>query len=278
MKAGFAQFAPRLGDLEANRRAVARWVGAAAGADLLVFPELASSGYDFSSIEEARSAAETVPDGPFCRHLAELAALHRVFLVAGLCEKDGDALYNTAVLAGPTGILGRYRKIHLFWNEIDIFRPGNLGFPVFDLRATDLGTDRGDWSCRVGILICFDWQFPEAWRVLALQGTDLVCHPSNLVLPGLAQRAVPVQAMLNRVWTILANRHGTEGRLAFTGNSILVTPRGEVRCEAPAQADHLAIEEIDPAAARDKQVTPRNDLIADRRPECYRILTEGGRG
>jgi predicted amidohydrolase len=273
MKIGFAQFAPRLDDPEGNRRQVAQLTENASGADLLVFPELAASGYNFGTVEAARRAAEPVPDGTFCRHLVELSARHRLFLVAGLCEREGDRIYNTAVLAGPDGVRGRYRKIHLFWNEKDLFSPGDLGFPVFDLRADDLGSERGGWSCRAGILICFDWQFPEAWRTLALRGAELVCHPSNLVLPGLAQRAVPVQAMLNRVWTVLSNRHGSERELTFTGRSQIISPRGEVLDEAPAAEDAVRLVDCDPAAARDKMVTPRNDLIRDRRPEFYGELT-----
>jgi len=269
VRVGFAQFRPALGDLEANREAVERLAREAAGADLLVLPELASSGYAFASPEEARTSAEPVPDGPFTRLLVELARRYRLFLAAGVCEEAGGRLYNSAVLVGPDGLVGLYRKVHLFWNEKDLFAPGDLGFPVFDLRAADLGPERGGWTCRTGLLICFDWQFPEAWRVLALRGADLVCHPSNLVLPGLAQRAVPVQAMLNRVWTVLANRYGQERDLLFTGRSLVITPRGETAAEGPAEGDAVRIVEIDPAAARDKLVTPRNDLIRDRRPEFY---------
>jgi predicted amidohydrolase len=227
MRIACAQFQPVLGDLDANRKLVERQAAEAAGSDLLVFPELASSGYAFASREEAFAAAETIHGGLFARLLVDLARRHRMFLVAGLCERDGDRLYNSAVLAGPDGVRGFYRKAHLFWNEKDIFEPGDTGLPVFDLAARDLGPGRGDWSCRVGILICFDWQFPEAWRVLALKGADIVCHPSNLVLPGLAQRAIPLHAMMNRVFVVLANRHGTERHLSFTGESLLVSARGE---------------------------------------------------
>jgi predicted amidohydrolase len=274
MRIACAQFQPVLGDLEANREQVSRLAAEATGVDLLVFPELASSGYAFSSREEAMAAAESALDGPFARLLVELARRHRMFVVAGLCEKDRERLYNTAILAGPDGVRGLYRKAHLFWDERDIFEPGDTGLPVFDiaardLTAHDLGPDRSDWSCRCGILICFDWQFPEAWRVLALKGADVVCHPSNLVLPGLAQRAVPLHALMNRVFVILANRHGTERHLSFTGESLLISPRGEELARAPADAGAILTAEIDPAAARDKRVTPRNDLIADRRPELY---------
>jgi predicted amidohydrolase len=303
MRIACAQFQPVLGDLRANRKQVERQAAEAAGADLLVFPELASSGYAFASREEAMAAAEPARDGPFAQLLVDLARRHRMFLVAGLCERDGERLYNTAILAGPDGVRGLYRKAHLFWDEKDIFEPGNTGLPVFEVSASDLvasdlaardlsgrdvaargpatsglGPNRGEWSCRVGILICFDWQFPEAWRVLALKGADLVCHPSNLVLPGLAQRAVPLHAMMNRVFVVLANRYGTERHLSFTGESLLVSSRGEELARAPANADAILTAEIDPAAARDKRVTPRNDLIADRRPELYGEIVGGATG
>jgi predicted amidohydrolase len=277
MRIACAQFRPLLGDLPANREQVERLAAEAAGADLLVLPELASSGYAFLSREEARAAAEPARDGPFARLLVDLARRHRMYLVAGLCERDGARLFNSAILAGPDGIRGLYRKAHLFWDEKDIFAPGDTGLPVFDLAAGDLGPDRGDWTCRAGILICFDWQFPEAWRVLALRGADLVCHPSNLVLPGLAQRAVPLHAMMNRVFVALANRYGTERQLTFTGESLLVSPRGEELARAPADADAILTAEIDPALARDKQVTPRNDLLADRRPDLYGEIVRGSR-
>lgn len=269
MRIACAQFRPVLGNLEANHERVAQLTAEAAGVDLLVFPELASSGYAFASREEAMAAAESARDGPFARLLVELARRHRMFLIAGLCERDGECLYNTAVFVGPDGVRGLYRKAHLFWDEKDIFEPGDTGLPVFDLAARDLGPDRGDWTCRIGILICFDWQFPEAWRVLALKGADLVCHPSNLVLPGLAQRAVPLHAMMNRMFVVLANRYGTERHLSFTGASLLISPRGEELARAPDDDDDVLTAEIDPAAARDKRVTPRNDLLADRRPELY---------
>jgi predicted amidohydrolase len=274
MRIACAQFAPVLGDLEGNRKRVEALAEQAAGADLLVFPELASSGYAFSSRDEAASLAEPAADGPFSRLVVELCRRHRMFIVSGFCERDGDRLGNSALLAGPDGVRGVYRKAHLFWDEKDVFAPGDTGLPVFDLAARDLGPDRGDWTCRIGILICFDWQFPETWRVLALKGADVVCHPSNLVLPGLAQRAVPLHAMLNRIFVVMANRYGVERHLTFTGESLLISQRGDELARAPVAEDAVLVAEIDPARARDKQVTPRNNLITDRRPELYGEITK----
>jgi predicted amidohydrolase len=259
MKAGYVQFSPVLGDSQENRARIERLVAEAAGADLVVLPELCNSGYRFASREEALAASEPA-DGPFTGFLVSLCARHRMFIVSGLCERDGERLYNSAVLVSPSGRLGLYRKMHLFMDEKDLFTPGDLGFPVFDLGAE---------RCRIGILICFDWQFPEVWRIYALKGADLICHPSNLVLPGKAQSAVPVHAMLNRIYVVLANRTGRERDLEFTGRSLVASPSGEVMAQGPAEADEVRIVEFDPAKARDKLVTPRNDLLADRRPEFY---------
>jgi predicted amidohydrolase len=258
MKVGYIQFAPRLGDLEANRRAVERRVREAPPADLLVLPELCSSGYRFASREQARQCSEPAAGGPFVELLERLSRERGCSLVSGFCERDGDRLFNSAVLVTPDGLRGVYRKLHLFLDEKDLFTPGDLGLPVFDLPP-----------CRVGVLICFDWQFPEAWRVLALRGADLVCHPSNLVLPGLAQRSIPAHALLNRLFVVTANRIGVESDLSFTGRSIIVEPKGRVLHEADPEAEETYVAEIDPRLARDKSVTTRNDLLADRRPEHY---------
>ncbi|MCA9728186.1 MAG: nitrilase-related carbon-nitrogen hydrolase [Candidatus Eisenbacteria bacterium] len=267
MRIGYIQFSPILGDLAANRKLVRERVQAAPPADLLVLPELCNSGYRFPDPAAARACAEDAHTGEFTRLLRELAASRGTSLVSGLCERDGDRTYNSAVLVTPQGEVHPYRKAHLFLDEKDLFLPGDLGIPVFDVGEV-----------RIGILICFDWQFPEAWRVLSLQGADIVCHPSNLVLPGLAQRAVPIHALLNRVYVVTANRIGTEHDLTFTGLSLVVSPRGEVLQSAAADREETAVVEIDPRRARDKSVTARNDLLADRRPELYGVITSDGRG
>jgi predicted amidohydrolase len=272
MRIGYVQFSPVLGDLEANRLAVASLVGQAENADLLVLPELCNSGYRFRSRDEAMEAAEPVPSGPFVRHLTQLSAQHRLVLVAGLLEKAGVDLYNSAVVVGPSGLIGHYRKAHLFWDEKDIFRPGNTGFSVFDLEPARLFPSASGPTVRIGVLICFDWQFPEAWRVLALKGAQIVCHPSNLILPGKAQSAVPVLAMLNRIFTVTANRIGRERDLAFTGRSFMAAPSGEILAEASADREEVRVIECDPREALNKEITPRNDLLGDRRPELYTEL------
>lgn len=263
MKIAYIQFEPKLGDKRVNCEKVSKLLPSVAEADLVVLPELANSGYNFVSKELVEATAESTDDGPFVGMLTKAAEKYNYHIVAGLNERDGDSLYNSSVLIGPSGLVGKYRKTHLFVNEKDYFIPGDLGLPVFDIGLA-----------RIGMLICFDWIFPEVWRVLALKGADIICHPSNLVIPGLCQKAVPIHALCNGVYTVTANRLGTEGELTFTGLSIIAGPRGEVLAQAPQAEESAAIVEIDIAKARDKSITARNDRMADRRPELYRDLVD----
>jgi predicted amidohydrolase len=231
--------------------------------DLLVLPELSNSGYRFTSQEEYPACAEPLSESRFVEFLHESARRYDLYLVAGMKEIDRGNLYNTAVLVGPEGLVGSYRKIHLFWDEKDYFRPGSSGLPVFEVGPM-----------RIGILICFDWAFPEVWRVLALKGADVICHPSNLVLPELCQQAVPVHSLVNHVYTLTANRIGTEKDLTFTGGSVIADPEGRVMERASAGEEQLLCSTIDLRLCRDKNVTPRNHLLSDRRVSEYGEILE----
>jgi predicted amidohydrolase len=263
MKVAFVQFAPRLSDLPANVAAIRRLAPQFAGADLVVLPELANSGYNFPSQDAALACGEAVDASPFLDALQQIATQAGQHIVTGLCERADDRLYNSAVLLGPDGVIGTYRKLHLFVDEKDFFTPGDVGLPVCEIPGA-----------RVGMLICFDWIFPEAWRVLALKGADVICHPANLVIPGKCQSVVPAQATCNRIYIVTANRIGNEGALTFTGNSIIAAPDGSLLQSAPADRECVRLAEIDPALARDKQITRRNDVFGDRRPAEYRSLVE----
>ena len=263
MKIGFVQFCPVLGEPQTNLTTIERLVRSQPDADLLVLPELCTTGYNFESKEQAWETSELIEDGASVRLLVSLCREKKMHIVAGLNERDGAKLYNSGVLVGPEGVVGKYRKMHLFWNEPDIFEPGDTGLPVFDLG----------WA-KVGMLICFDWIYPEVWRILALDGADIICHPSNLVIPGLCQRATPIHSVINRVYTITANRTGTERDLAFTGLSIIVNPKGDILAQAPATEEVVSVVDIDVALARDKMATPRNHVLNDRRPEEYQRLME----
>ncbi len=265
MKIGFMQFAPVLGDVQATMDRISQFSAHYAGVDLLVLPELCNSGYNFESAEQAWATSEEIGDSVFIQYLESLCQQHDCLIVSGFNERDGDHLYNSAVLVGPQGYAGRYRKLHLFMNEKDYFEPGDEGLPVFDVGL-----------CRVGMLVCFDWIFPEVWRILALEGADVICHPSNLVLPGLAQRAVPIHALINRVFVVTANRVGAEADLSFTGMSTIADPKGEILVQASAGDEEIALVEVDITLARDKDITSRNHVFGDRRPEEYALLSEKG--
>jgi len=232
-------------------------------ADLFVLPELFSSGYLFRSREEVASSAEEVPSGPTTRMLMGLAARQGCYLVAGLAEAANGKVFNSAVLVGPQGLVALYRKTHLFLDEAFWFAPGDTGFVVADVG-----------QARLGLMICFDWVFPEAARTLALKGADIICHPSNLVLP-YCQKGMTTRALENGVFAITANRIGVEERdgisLRFTGGSQIVDTRGKVLLAADDVTEMVGVVEIDPQAARDKLLTPKNHLLLDRRPEMYEL-------
>jgi predicted amidohydrolase len=262
MHIGFYQFSPIFGDVWFNLQKIQEALQGAQ-ADLIVLPELATSGYLFVSREEVEALAEPIP-GPTTEFLQRIARERDLHIVIGLPEQSGDALYNSAVLVGPEGLVARYRKAHLFYEEKLYFQPGDTGFSVAEVQGV-----------KVGLLICFDHMFPEAARTLALQGAQIICHPSNLVLPGKGQLTTRVRAMENRVFWVLANRYGTEERggkqLSYTGVSQIVAPDGSVLAKAPPQGDALQIVELDPTQALDKHVTKLNDLFGDRRPELYEL-------
>lgn len=260
MKVGFIQFEPAFGDKEYNLRQIERLVEAV-DAELIVLPELCTTGYHFTSRQEVEALGEEVPDGRTTETLGRLAQARNAVLVAGLIEKRGEKLYNAAMLIGPGGHMATYRKIHLFYEETLWFTPGDLPFSVYDLGV-----------CRVGMMICFDWLFPEAARTLALRGADLLCHPANLVLP-YCQDAMITRCLENRVFAVTANRIGTEIRegkkLCFTGRSQIVGPDGTILCRAGDLGAETGVVDIDVQRARVKAINPYNDLFAGRRTAFY---------
>jgi len=263
MRIGFYQFAPTFGEIEANLQQIASAL-AGVEADLIVLPELATSGYLFLSQEEVEAVAEPIP-GPTTGFLHELARKRGCYLVVGMAEASGDGLYNSAVLVGPEGTVGVYRKAHLFSEEKRYFQPGDVGFPLFEIAQV-----------KVGLLVCFDHMFPEAARTLALRGAQIICHPSNLVLPRVGQLTTRVRSIENRLFWVLANRCGMEERggkkLVYTGGSQIIAPNGAILTDAPSEGEMLSLVEVDPSQACDKHVTALNDLFADRRPELYAAL------
>jgi 5-aminopentanamidase len=261
MRVGYYQNNPEFGKVNDNLDRITAALDAAE-ADLVVLPELCASGYQFLSAEEVRSLAEPVPVGPTTQRLIALAKRKEMAIVAGLPERAGTACFNSAIAVGPQGFIGCYRKTHLFFEETLFFTPGDTGFQVWDIG-----------SAKVGVMICFDWYYPESARTLALKGADIICHPSNLVLPNCPD-SMPVRCLENRVFAVTSNRTGSEARhgkerLTYIGSSEIVSPRGVILQRAPRDQEALCVLDIDPAEARDKSVTRYNDLLRDRRTSLY---------
>lgn len=252
---------------------------AAKPADLYVLPELFATGYQFSSRAEVARLAEPVPAGRTCRTLIAFARRHRCAIVAGLPERAGRRVYNSAVVIGPRGYLGRYRKLHLFGEETRWFAPGNMAGNTWSIGpfGGSGGSGGSGESITIGVMVCFDWFFPETARSLALQGADLICHPANLVLP-YCPEAMRTRSIENRLFTATANRVGTEARggrapLTYIGRSQITDPRGRLRFRAAATGEAIGVVRIDPRPARDKRLNSYNDLWEARKPSAYRGLT-----
>ncbi len=253
MIVSLVQSSPTLGEVEANLDAAEQAVGEC-NSDLIILPELFATGYFFESTEQAHALAEPIPDGPTSRRLHRWARETGATIVAGIAEaaatrSQPGRLFNSAVVVTPNGWLGTYRKTHLFYEETLHFAPGDSGFRVWTV------TDRRGKSYRLGVMICFDWLFPESARTLALAGADIVAHPSNLVLPHCPD-SMPVRALENGVFTATANRVGQDsnGReaLTFIGRSRICGPDARVLAEAPHDQQAVVSAEIDPRLARDK--------------------------
>ncbi|MFQ5835972.1 MAG: nitrilase-related carbon-nitrogen hydrolase [bacterium] len=264
MKVAVLQFSPVFGKIEANLTKVEDHISKESF-DLIVLPELFNTGYLFTSKDEVKSLAENIPEGFTTKELSRIARKKDAFIAAGLAEREDGNLYNSAVLVGPKGFIGQYRKVHLFNEEKFWFTPGNLEFPVFDIGIA-----------RLGIMICFDWIFPEATRILTLKGAELICHPANLILP-FCQKAMITRSIENRVICITANRTGIERRttrkeLKFTGGSQIVNAEGRILLRL-SQEETIGTVNVDPRDSRNKHLTDHNDLFADRRPELYSLLT-----
>jgi predicted amidohydrolase len=262
---GFFQFAPNFGEVAANRSKV---VSALSGAqaDIIVLPELAFTGYLFQDRSELASLAEDPAKSSTVSSLIALCRDRDFFLVTGFAEKSADKIFNSALVIGGDGVIYTYRKLHLFNTEKEYFDPGDTPLETIELRGV-----------RIGVMICFDWAFPEVARVLSLQGADLLCHPSNLVLAH-CQKAMLTRCLENSVFAVTANRFGSDirprGNLTFTGQSQMVAPDGELIFRAKPQEQELFIAEIDVTRARNKWITQNNELLKDRRPEYYTDLIE----
>jgi predicted amidohydrolase len=270
MRVAVAQMEPKLAEKELNLGVcLARLEeAAAAGASLVVFPECAIPGYMFDSAEEALPYAEEIP-GPTTEMFERECARLGVHAVCGLIERGGDTIYNAAILVGPDGLIGSYRKTHLPFLGVDRYVTPGDELKVFD---TALG--------RIGLLICYDLRFPEVTRTLALHGADIVCLPTNFPMAARLQCDViaPARAAENRIYLLVANRVGKERTGEFCGLSQIVDPYGARLAETGVTDEALLFAEVDVEKARDKDYVVPGEyelyLFGHRRPELYGALVE----
>lgn len=250
MKIVIVQMEPLLGKVEVNREKIKTFTEKAGvmDPDLIVFPELCTSGYNLSQKLLERTS-ESIP-GKTTEMLKTQAKQFDTTIIAGINEQSNNCYYNTAAILTPNDQLYTYRKVHLFHREKALFKPG----ATFNVIKTE--------KANIGVLICFDWFFPESTRILALKGADIIAHPSNLVPPHPTQ-GIAIRALENKVFTATANRIGKEGKLTFLGHSKVITPTGETLVKASKGKEEMITVEIDSKKARDKTITTRNRLFSD---------------
>lgn len=264
------QFEPRIGEVAANLDAIEERVRTAhaKGARLIVLPELADSGYVFDSAEELAKLARPIPDGESAQRLITLAAELDLYIVSGLAEAAGDTFYNSAMLCGPEGYIGTYRKMHLWYRENLFFEKGDLGLPVFD---TPLG--------KIGIAICYDGWFPETFRQLAMKGAEVICVPTNWVpMPDQDPEAEAMSNILhkaaahsNGLFIACADRVGTERGQPFIGQSLILDATGwPLAGPASREEEDILYADITPSAVPAKRkLNEFNDIFGDRRSDVY---------
>lgn len=272
-KVAAIQMKPDFGEPEANLRRTCDLIeeAAARGAEIIVLPELCVSGYVFNTRREVAGLSESIPQGPSVTAWTDIARQRGVFVVGGVCERDGDTYYNSAAVVGPSGYLGTYRKTHLFFEEKMFFESGNLGFPIFQLPMG-----------KIGVLICYDLRFPEPARILALQGVDLICSPTNWVALFnsrlwddrgycMANYIVMGSAAVNQVFFACADRVGVERGVQFLGASLIVGPSGwPMAGPASKDQEEIMLAEVNLSEARrSKAKNEFNHTLLDRRTDLY---------
>ena len=263
------QMEPKLGCKDENVKKSLDKIreAAAGGANLITLPELCNTGYMFNSRQEVYECAELVPGGPTCSAWEKIAHELGVYIVAGITEVDPDGVrcFNTAVLIGPDGYIGKHRKLHLWCDDKIFFEPGDLGYQVFQ---TPIG--------RIGMLICFDMWFFEDFRLLALKGADIVCCPTNWVdIPPtdthtLGPYLALVNASCNNIFVVAADRIGKERDCVFPGRSCIVGPEGWYRAGmASPDQEEILTARVNLMESRRLNWNPMNVVHRDRRTDLY---------
>ena len=269
VKVAVVQMEPVVGETEKNLANCLAKVAEAAdnGAQLIVLPELCVSGYVFANREEAFALSEPIPGGPSYQAFETLARERKIYLYAGLNENCGDRLYNTAVLFGPEGIVGKYRKLQIWDDEYLWFEPGDLGLPVFH---TPIG--------RIGMLVCNDCWYQELYRILAMQGADIIIAgvdgPARPHAPFDMNTFVVFHAMAaancSNVYVAVAVRTGVERNEEFAGRSVIVDNTGAIIAgPAGKTGEEILYADCDFARVRQHQGNLYNSVVTDRRVDVY---------
>lgn len=258
------QFAPIFGDMAANVMSIHATIDSLKS-DIIVLPELSTSGYFFQNSQEALEMSIPFDGEVLAGFQAKSSARGQIYVV-GFAERDGEKSYNSAALLMPDpGLSMVYRKTHLFYKERFCFAEGDTGFVVVRDPERDIS---------IGLMICYDWRFPESARTLALQGADLIVCPSNLVTD-VWHIAMPARALENKVYLAVANRTGSEYRggeeVSFKGESAIWGYNGKVMAKSGIHDESILTVEIDPALTRNKNFNEFNNIFTDRRPDRYRL-------
>jgi predicted amidohydrolase len=261
-----------LGDPKTNREKIIATIRTAAKRDaqLVTFPECALTGYAYNSLDEAAPFAESI-DGPLAEALAEVCGQTSAHAIVGFIEADGEKYYNAAMVVGPGGVIGSYRKIHLPYIGIDRFlTPGDRPFQVFDLPFG-----------KVGVNICYDISFPEPSRVLKLMGAELIALITNW--PTAAWRSpqfvANTRALENHVFYAAVDRVGVERGWEFIGRSKVIDCNGDTLAEAGADNEELLVVPVELADANNNRIVNvagayEVDRLKDRRPQFYERISE----
>jgi predicted amidohydrolase len=260
LKIAIVQFNPIRADIEKNINKAFDLIEKSKGADIYLFPELFLSGYLFESIDEVKKLSLLQSD-PIFERFYNFTKINKIAIAGGYIENESGRFFNSAFFIAEGKFLLNYRKVHLFNDEKDFFTPSASGFKVAEYK-----------SIKFGIMICFDWLFPESARTLTLKGAQVILHPANLVLP-YCQDAMITRAMENKVFIATTNRVGIEKiknkMLKFTGKSQIVDPNGRRIVSLSSSKEMVKIIEIDAELANNKMITAKNNVLLDRRPDQY---------
>lgn len=255
MKIGFMQYTLAVGDKQKNLDKI-KTLLLGTKADLFVLPEMGMTGYTIKSKEELLSNAES-QDGFLVQELTKIAKENDTCLIVGMPEVIDGKVYNTSVVIGPDGLITKHQKSHLFMEETGYFEPGQTKPTLFEWRGA-----------KIGLGVCYDYMFPEFWRVLGLGGADLFVNTANFYFD-YGFRVMQVRSIENGVFSITSNRTGTEDNFTYKGGSEIVDNTGKVLVKASETEEKAYVIDVDLTLSRNKQWNRYNNLFGDRREDLY---------